>query len=300
MKLQEFFRLPFAFQVFVLLGKFLPRKTGLGIASIFGTIAGSLKRTPRVQAMRANQWVLHNQEISPKLLNKLPRVVYRSSAKCFFDYFYFLTHPQKIEDFVCISSEAKAIIKSIKNNESCIVVSPHISNFDLLGYALAIQGVEAQVLSYPDPKSTYKWQNELRQRDGIIVTPMDFNAFRQARKRLQNGGCIITGLDRPLEGKYQEKYQPNFFGHKANLPVTYVRMALEANVPVFVFAAVYRSDGKYYLEGSPPIWMEAKDDLQEEILTNVHKVLSIAEEIIKKYPEQWAMFYPIWPQFLGV
>jgi lauroyl/myristoyl acyltransferase len=77
-------------------------------------------------------------------------------------------------------------------------------------------------------------------------------------------------------------------------------MALEANVPVFVFAAAYLPDGKYYLEGSAPIWMEPNDDLETEILDNTHKVLQAAEEIIKKYPQQWAMFYPVWPQFLGV
>ncbi len=300
MNLKEFFHLPLTFQILVILGKLLPRRIGLGLASIIGTIGGSLKKTPRVKALRANQWVVHNQQLTQKQLNKLPRVVYRSSAKCFFDYFYFLMHPTKINKHVYLSSEAKEAIQRIKNNEPCIVVSPHISNFDLLGYVLAIRGVEAQVLSFPDPKSTYKWQNELRQKGGIIVTPMNLDAFRQARKRLQSGGSIVTGLDRPLEGKYQEKYKPHFFGYEASLPVTYTRMALEANVPIYVFAAVFRPDGKYYLEGSPPIWMEEKDDLQEEILANVHKVLSFAEEIIKKYPEQWAMFYPVWPQFLGV
>ncbi|OPZ22472.1 MAG: lipid A biosynthesis lauroyl acyltransferase [bacterium ADurb.BinA186] len=300
MKLREFSHFPLAFQILIILGKILPRRIGLGLASIIGTIGGSLKKTPRVQALRANQWVIHNQQLTQKQLIKLPKVVYRSSAKCFFDYFYFLTHPEKIEKYVNLSPEAEATIERIKNNEPCIVVSPHISNFDLMGYVLATIGIEAQVLSFPDPKSTYKWQNELRQRGGIVVTPMDLNAFRQARKRLQNGGSIVTGLDRPLEGKYKEKYKPTFFGYQSNLPVTYTRMALEAQAPVFVFAVVYRPDGKYYLEGSPPIWMDAHDNLQDEILSNVQKVLSFSEEIIKKYPEQWAMFYPVWPQFLGV
>ena len=156
------------------------------------------------------------------------------------------------------------------------------------------------MLSYPDPLATYQWQNDLRQRKGVIVTPMSLKAFRQARKRLREGGSVLTGLDRPLENSAQEKYQPRFFGHQTQLPVAYIRMALEARVPVFVFAAVYLPDGTYYLEGSPPIWMEPKDDLEDEILTNAHKVLQVAEEIIRKYPHQWAMFYPVWPQFLGV
>jgi phosphatidylinositol dimannoside acyltransferase len=181
-----------------------------------------------------------------------------------------------------------------------VVVCPHLSNFELMGYALAISDVKVQVLSYPDPVATYKWQNQLRQREGIIVTPLSLSAFRQARQRLREGGSILTGLDRPLEKGYHEKYQPTFFGHPAHLPVTYVRMALEANAPVYVFAATYQPDGKYCLEGSQPIWMESKDDLETEILVNAHQVLAVAEEMIKKYAEQWAMFYPVWPEFLGV
>jgi len=300
MKLRELLRQPILFQILILLGKILPRKLGLSIAALIGTFVGSLKKTALIQSIRANQWVLHNQQLTKKELNQLPRAVFRSASKCFFDYFYFLTRPDKLEEIIRLSPEAEATIERIRNHKPCVVVCPHLSNFDLVGYALAINNVEAQVLSYPNPAATYKWQNELRQRKGIIVTPMSLSAFRQARQRLREGGSIITGLDRPLEPGFHEKYQPLFFGHPAHLPVTYIRMALEANVPVFVFAAVYLPDGKYYLEGSTPIWMTPKDSLEEEILENAHKVLGVAEKIIKKYPQQWAMFYPVWPQFLGV
>ena len=300
MKYHELIRQPILFQLFFLLGKILPRKIGLGIAALIGTVVGSMKKTRLIQAIRANQWVIHDQQLTKKELNSLPRTVFRSASKCFFDYFYFFHRPEKLEEIVHFSPEAEAAINRIHNNEPCVVVCPHLSNFDLMGYVLAISGVKVQVLSYPDPIATYKWQNELRQREGIIITPLSLSAFRQARQRLRDGGSILTGLDRPLEKGFHEKYQPTFFGHPAHLPVTYVRMALEANAPVFVFAATYQPDGKYCLEGSLPIWMEPKDDLETEILTNSHKVLAVAEKFIKKYPGQWAMFYPVWPDFLGV
>jgi phosphatidylinositol dimannoside acyltransferase len=300
MKNHELIRQPILFQLLIVLGKFLPRKLGLAIAALIGTIIGSLKNTHLIQAIRANQWIIHDQQLTKQELNRLPRVVFRSASKCFFDYFYFFSRPEKLEEIVHFSPEAEATIKRIQDNEPCVVVCPHLSNFELMGYALAISDVKVQVLSYPDPVATYKWQNKLRQREGIIVTPLSLSAFRQARQRLRDGGSILTGLDRPLEKGFHEKYQPNFFGHPAHLPVTYIRMAVEANAPVFVFAATYQPDGKYYLEGSPPIWMEPKEDLETEIMDNAHKVLAVAEEMIREYAEQWAMFYPVWPEFLGV
>ncbi|NLN70125.1 MAG: lysophospholipid acyltransferase family protein [Chloroflexi bacterium] len=300
MKYRELKQLPFLFQILILLGMILPRWLGLLMASIIGTVMGSLKLLPQNRAIRANQWVIHDQQLSKKELRQYPRIVFRSVSKCFFDYFYFLTRPEKLEEIVHFSPEAQAVIKRIENNEPCVIVCPHLSNFDLMGYALAIHNVRIQVLSFPDPVATYRWQNQLRHREGIVVTPMSLSAFRQARQRLREGGSVLTGLDRPLEKAAHEKYQPQFFGYPTHLPVAYARMALEANVPVFVFAAAYLPNGKYYLEGSAPIWMEPHDDLETEILANVHKVLDVAEVLIRKYPQQWAMFYPVWPQFLGI
>jgi lauroyl/myristoyl acyltransferase len=129
---------------------------------------------------------------------------------------------------------------------------------------------------------------------------MNLNAFRQARKRLKDGGSILTGLDRPLDKAQDHKYQSTFFGFESNLPISYVRMAKEAGAPVFIMAAASQPDGKYRLEGSQPIWMEAGESLKEEISMNAQRVLAVAEPIIKQYADQWAMFYPVWPKFLGV
>jgi hypothetical protein len=54
------------------------------------------------------------------------------------------------------------------------------------------------------------------------------------------------------------------------------------------------------LEATDPIWMEPQDELETEIIHNANRVLKEAEEIILRYSNQWAMFYPIWPKFLGV
>lgn len=36
-------------------------------------------------------------------------------------------------------------------------------------------------------------------------------------------------------------------------------------------------------------------DRESDIVENAEKVLSFAEKFIRKYPDQWSMFYPIWP-----
>jgi KDO2-lipid IV(A) lauroyltransferase len=287
-------------QLAMLLGRVLPRQTGLKISSIIGTRLGKNKRSPMVKAIRANQYVIHDQTLDEEKLDELPKIVFRSAANCIFDYFYFLSRPEKLEEVIDFSPKAESAFDRIRNNQPTVFVCPHLSNFDLMGYALALHDLEVQVLSFPEPVASYKMQNQLRESLGILVTPMTLSAFRDARKRLQNGGSILTGLDRPLPEEQKNKYQPTFFGHEANLPVTYIRMAKEANAPVIVVAATSQPGGRYQLEGTDPIWMETFSDLETEITQNANRVLKEAEGLIKKYAHQWAMFYPIWPEFFGV
>ena len=287
-------------QFAILLGRVLPRQTGSKISSYIGRRLGNNKKNDMVKAIRANQYVLHNKSLSKKELNELPRTVFKSAANCIFDYFYFLSRPEKLQDIVDFSEQAQYAFDRINKNEATVFVSPHLSNFDLIGYALTLNNYEFQILSFPQPVSTYKMQNQLRESLGMIVTPMTLSAFRDARKRLKIGGSILTGLDRPLPEDQENKYKPTFFGHKANLPVTYIRMAKEADAPVIVVSATSQPGGRYKLEASEPIWMESYDDLENEIIHNANRVLKEAEGLIKRYYQQWAMFYPIWPEFLGV
>jgi lauroyl/myristoyl acyltransferase len=282
------------------IGRVLPRKWGLRLASGIGSILGSLKNNKMVKAIRANQTVIHNQQLSAEELDSVPKVIFRSAARCMFDYFHYLRRPEKLQKIVSFDPQAQAAIARIQNQQPTVIVCPHLSNFDLMGYALALQKVRVQVLSFPKPNTSYRLQNKLRQNTGLDITPMDLSAFREARQRLRNGGSILTGLDRPLDAERDEKYRPRFFGYETNLPVAYVRMALEANAPVFILAATSQPDGTYRLIGSPPIWMAPSDDLEEEIVSNTEKVLHMAEPMIVNHAQQWAMFYPIWPQFLGV
>lgn len=289
-----------AIQLAILLGRILPREKGIKLSSYIGKRLGQNKNNPMVKAIRANQYVIHDKALGEKELDELPKIIFQSAANCIFDYFHFLSRPEKLQEVVHFSPQAQNAFDRIQKNQATVFVCPHLSNFDLIGYVLALNNYQVQVLSFPQPVSSYKMQNKLRESLGMIVTPMTLSAFRDARKRLENGGSILTGLDRPLPEDQQNKYQPTFFGHEANLPVTYIRMAKEAAAPVVVVAATSQPDGTYMLESSKPIQMEAFDDLETEIIHNANKVLGKAEGLIKKYYQQWAMFYPIWPEFLGV
>lgn len=173
-----------------------------------------------------------------------------------------------------------------------MIVAPHLSNFDLAGRAMALHGYPILALSYPRPPGGYQWQNQMRQEFGIDIQPMSFESMRAARERLKNHGLVLTGMDRPMESS---NHQPRFFGHPAPVPVTYINLAAQSGADFVVVACRSTARGKYVVDCSDVIPFFADKDTNRQYLINAERLLSEAEIMIRRAPEQWSMFYPVWP-----
>ena len=66
-----------------------------------------------------------------------------------------------------------------------------------------------------------------------------------------------------------------------------------------LLACIRQPDETYILHASDLIEMSKHSDREVELVMNTERVLSIAEGFIHSAPEQWAMFYPVWPQELS-
>jgi len=258
-------------------------------------IAGQ-KKASIVRTIRANQWVIHQENISQEELAHAVRETLREGARCIYTYFHFFEDSKAILDRVEFSPSFLDVFNEAQtSSRGALWVSPHLSNFDIVGKALALRGLQFQVLSYPSPGRGYVQQNNLRARAGIEVTPFSPSALRTARIRLSQGGLVLTGIDRPLP---DPKYRPAFFGRPSAAPVAYIRLALQANVPVIVVAIQATAQDRYLVSASPPIEMVPYPDNDSEFMKNAENVLAIAETFIRQTPYQWLMYYPVWPEVL--
>jgi KDO2-lipid IV(A) lauroyltransferase len=109
---------------------------------------------------------------------------------------------------------------------------------------------------------------------------------------------VITAVDRPLPDPEDAKYPSHFFGRKAAMPVFYIRLALKHHLPITVLGGCRRSDGRYCVWASDPIPLRHYADLVEETVLNTETILRSVADVIRQAPEQWAMFYPVWPEAL--
>ena len=275
------------------LGQILPPPIGHKIADCGAKLVACRRSSKLVQGIRLNQWVVRGGNSSGAELNRAVTAVLKSTARALYDFFHFYNNPDQIRELVEFTPVFRELFNErMKYQRGMLFVAPHLGSFDLAGANLSVRGLKFQVLSYPTPTSSYRLQNQMREKLGIHMTPFTVEALQEARKRLQEGGTVLTGLDRPWE---ESNYRPRFFGRPAALPVAYIQLAMRSGVPVSVVATYRKPDGQYCLDCTDPVTMITTKDRESDIVENAEKVLSFAEKFIRKYPDQWSMFYPIWP-----
>ena len=293
MTLQSFINSRFGIGLILGIGKLIPPKTGFKLADWVAMKIASRKDSQMVRALQANQWIVTGQKLSSEDLDAQVLNTFRHIAYVQYDLYHNLDNHRATLDRMILCPRLVDFLNSrMGGNEGTLIVAPHLSNFDLAGRAMALNGFSIQVLSYPQPHGGYQWQNRLRKDIGIDISPTSTESLRRAKARLRAGGVVITGLERPLP---ETNYHPKFFGYPAPVPVFYVRLALQTNSAMLVVACVGTPEENYVLECSDLIYLEPNDDPVQEIEKNAEKVLKAAEPFIRAHPEQWAMTYPVWP-----
>jgi len=293
MSLQSLLNSPLGVGGALTLGRLIPPSIGYRLSSLAAHIIASRNNSKIVQSVRANQWVVSGQQLNAEQLDHITLETFRHTAVCLYDLYHNLNRPKEIARMVKLSDKLhNTLDESLKSKRSTVFIAPHLSNFDLAGRAFALHGYNLMVLSYPQPPGGYRWQNRMRKQYGIDIVPMSTESLREGKERLRSGGAILTGMDRPLPSS---NYAPKFFGFPAPVPVTYVRLGIMTNSTIVVAACIGMKPGQYVVDCSAPIELIPHADIKTEIEINAEKALREAEKFIRAHPEQWSMFYPVWP-----
>jgi phosphatidylinositol dimannoside acyltransferase len=272
-----------------------PRIGYLISGHIADRIAGR-RRLAWVRALRANQWVITGQCLTGRQLDLAALAVLRHQAHCLFDLYHYRRDPAALLALSPLTDRVGALIERSRSRwGGAVVVIPHLSSFDVAFLAQAYRGLQAQLLTLAQPAGGYRAQNRVREMPGFDITPVDPGSTRKAIERLKEGGIVITGIDRPVEGKTREL---TFFGQTCYLPAGHIRMAIAAKVPVIPAAVAMAPGGQYQLMVGEPIEVCRDSETVTGIRRNAEVVLEVLAGFIRQVPQQWLMYYPVWPQTL--
>lgn len=274
----------------------LPPSIGHPVASAISFVLGNRTFSRTFRAISMNQWVAHDGKLTARELRRAIRKVYQHQGRALYDFYHNLDRPLEIQKMVRLNPSFEKMMQecmSENQKQGTLMLMPHLSGFNPCGLYMTQLGFKFLTLSLHDPNKAYAWENEIRNKRGMEVVPLTMEAMQLARQRLQNGGTVLTGVDRPSE---PSNYHPKFFGREASLPVAYVKLALKTGARVFGIGFHTMEDHTCVVDASPQIEMDRLDDPHEELIHNSEKVLKVIEGFIRKDPSQWMMFLPVWPE----
>jgi lauroyl/myristoyl acyltransferase len=182
---------------------------------------------------------------------------------------------------------------SLNRGKGTILITGHLGHWELGGQILALRGLPMTVVTLPEPTDELtQWREAERRRLGIktiAVGPGHDFAFVEMLRVLRNNGCLAMLVDRPYSGTGMEVKQ---FGHATQFSTAAAMLAhhTEASIiPAFVFRKPCTTYGAFAGE---PIY-QAKGDLRQTLAPNVQNIATLFETLIRKYPEQWFNYVPI-------
>jgi KDO2-lipid IV(A) lauroyltransferase len=246
--------------------------------------------------LRANLGQVLGPGTGPAILDQTIRQVFNSTLRSHYDLYRALHWPrERLASLVDVPKATQAVARSLWNREGgTVLVFPHMGAFDLGGQVLASYLPKIQLLTLPDPPPGFQLANELRRRGGVKVTPLSSSALRQAIRHLRQGGIVALTGDRPVSDL--DDLVP-FFDRPARVPSAHVRLALRSGAVVAMTSCVLDPvTRRWFVHMEPPLEMVRTGERAEELRLNMRRVLDALEAIIRRWPEQWQMFVPVWPE----
>ncbi len=278
----------------MLLSRLLPARLIYPLADRAASFTARGRGRPIVEAIRCNQAVVRGLSLDDPFLEAAAEAVLVHAARGYVDLFRALARGRQamIEACTMLPGLQQALEEGHGDGRGTVAVSAHLSCFDMLLLTLAARGYEVQGLAYSDPRGSYRIQNRLRRQSGLILTPISQASLREAMARLKRGGIVLTGVDRPApQGEVL-----TFFGRPARLPVGHARLAIRARARIVVGAMRSAGAGRYEAAYLGTVDPEAMGSGGRDARVVSQAVLALLEEAIRARPEEWLMFFPVWPE----
>jgi KDO2-lipid IV(A) lauroyltransferase len=176
-----------------------------------------------------------------------------------------------------------------------IVVTGHLGHWELGGLMLALLGLPLTVVTLEEPSSELtRWRESCRRQLGIktiTVGPAHPFAFVEMMQTLRRNELIAMLVDRPYEGTGA---CVELFDHKTEFSTAPALLAHHTGASVLPAFVIHDGQGGYTTMAEPPVPMDTNGDLRTTIPANTQRIATVFEGIIRRHPEQWFNYVPIW------
>jgi Kdo2-lipid IVA lauroyltransferase/acyltransferase len=265
------------------------------IASV-GTLIGLLMRKTR-RTMKINLDIAFGNEYSEKRKQEIIRGCFRHFVRVGLDSLFLEVYfPRKRLKQIEIEG-IEYFREALEGGRGFCGVTGHLGNWEIGGAAMIDRGIPMAVIYKRVSSPIFDWivgQKRINSGVDLLEVP-EKKKGSTTRKSLgpeiekillEKNGSVNFLFDQYATGAKKSVDIP-VFGTDAPTHIGVVHYALKCNSPCVIGVCVYEGNTCKII-GFPPIHLESKGTEEETHKFWLNELNKIWEELIRKYPEQWA------------
>jgi KDO2-lipid IV(A) lauroyltransferase len=268
----------------------IPKRVMYALAAATGSIAYVVAVRPRRNVQNN---LAHVTGASPTSLTVRSAALraFQNNAKNWCDTLRLVkTSREDIEKSLHVEGWEK-IEAALGQGQGLILVGLHLGNIDIVGQIVAARGLKFTVpVETMKPPALFRRVQRLRQMFGIKTVPLSAGP-RPLLAALHRNEVVGVMCDRNIGGSGVEI---EFFGRPATVSKGPAWLAGLSNAPVLMGVGIRRPDNGFAGFVTGPLDIVRTGDRHADHLANAQTIMTTAESLIKRHPDQWLMFAEVW------
>jgi KDO2-lipid IV(A) lauroyltransferase len=179
------------------------------------------------------------------------------------------------------------------HGKGVLLVGSHLGSWERAGVALVTRGYRVSAVSETlGNERINRMAMKFRAARGIELIPMEY-ALKRVYGALRRNEGVGLVTDRPLPP--DEGVLVDFFDQRIPWPTGPAVLALRTGARLVTGYLVRNERDDYVGQIFPALDFEVTDDQEADVQRITQQLVSIQEDVIRRYPDQWFMFRRMWP-----
>jgi KDO2-lipid IV(A) lauroyltransferase len=268
----------------------LPHQAARGLGRQVGALGHALDRRHREVALRNLELAM--PEIPPAERKRLVKRCFRHFGAALCDVISAgrfdarqICERLSIEGWENIHLAASA-------GKGFFVLSPHLGMWESVAPVIGLYHAPMHIIMRPaDNPYLNRELLAAREQFGNRTIPKR-GAARRMLETLREGGIVGILIDQRVQAR--EGVEVPFFGRPALTTPVLARVSLRTGAPVLPVAMFPEPEGRYRLVIHPPIFPSDTEEGDEADVALTRRYLEVAEQDIRRHPEQWLWMHRRW------
>ncbi len=270
----------------------LPEPLAIGLGNVVGEVLFRVRHEHRAQVTANLARVLGADGDDSAVLDRWARRSFREYAR------YWIEGarlpgiaPEEVVQHVFVDG-LEHLHAGVASGNGCILALPHIGSWEYGGAFLATQGLPmTAVAERIEPPELFDYFVEQRSAMGLSVVPLDRHSGSTLLSTLRAGKLVGLLCDRDIEGTGIEV---EFFGERTTMPAGPATLALRTGATLCT-GAVYSGPARdHRAVVEEPIDTTRTGSLRVDVARVTQEIATRLEGLIRRAPEQWHVFQPLW------